>query len=352
MNRIRVLENDELKKWDSFVASHKLGTIYHTSLWKRLIENVYGHPALYIISEDEYGNMRAGLPLFLIESRLTGKRLSSVPCAQFCNPLVTDEKQLDSLISYVLNLKEKQNAQYWEIKTDREINIDNDMLGRPIDIYSTYMLDISEDLDAIKSSFHKSCIQRGIDKSSKSGLELVTGRSRDDVKLFYQLYCQMRRFYGLLPQPYSFFLNMWNILGESGFMSILNATYKGTIAASIIVLRYKDTAIFEYGASHDKMLSLRPNHFLLWEAVKRSKAQGCTTFDFGRTSDDNKGLAVFKSRWGTTRKQFRYYYIPAVKNYAKFRQKKSSQTLMKYIIKNLPPSIGQCLGALFYRHLV
>jgi lipid II:glycine glycyltransferase (peptidoglycan interpeptide bridge formation enzyme) len=122
------------------------------------------------------------------------------------------------------------------------------------------------------------------------------GTDLNDPSAFYTLYLRMRTQKGLLPQPFSFFRSVWEKLIERNQGDLYLAEYEGRTVAALLILIYNRLASYEYGATDVSRLSLAPSHFLLWEAIQRSRRQGCIRFDFGRTSSDNKGLLLFKSR--------------------------------------------------------
>jgi lipid II:glycine glycyltransferase (peptidoglycan interpeptide bridge formation enzyme) len=351
-SQITVLDSSKMDTWDNFVASHELGSIYHTSLWQETIKNTYGHQPVYITLVDDRGKIKAGLPIFVIKSKITSSRLSTAPCAQYCNPLVANQYEYDQLINFALHLMKRYNLKYYELKTSESFYPEITKLGQVVNNYSTHLLDLDRPIETIKKSFHKSCIQRAIKKSDKFALKHKVASSLSDVKSFYRLFAIMRKKYGLLSQPYKFFSTMWTNLRNNNHIDILHAKYNGQIISSILLLKYKDTVTYEFGASIADMLYLRPNHFLLWEAIQRTKSQGYRKFDFGRTSADNKNLSVFKSRWGTTRKMLPYYYIPDIKGISSIRQKNVSKEMMYHTVKYLPYSLSQLIGNLLYRHLV
>ncbi len=312
MNQVKKLTPSKYNLWDNFVESHKAGSIYHTSRWLNLISKVYGHEAHYITLEREDGKIIAGLPLFIIKSKITHSRISTVPCAHACNPLVSNQSEYLILMNYVQDLMREETIQYYELKTV----IDNDYkiqyTGSAIEKYSTYILGIDRTLETIKNSFHKSCIQRGINKSLRSNISLCIAHSVNEVEYFYKLYFLMRKNRGLLPQPYIFFKTMWEIMIDDNHIDILYAKHNNTVISAILLLKYKDTVIYEYGASLPDMMKLRPSQFLLWSGVQRSKEQGYKKYDFGRAANDNKKLIEYKLRWGTNQIYLPYYYIPKI----------------------------------------
>jgi CelD/BcsL family acetyltransferase involved in cellulose biosynthesis len=325
--------------------------VYHTSAWKELIRKAYGHEPQYLVLE-EGRTLVAGLPLFFVNSCLTGKRLACLPCAQAANPLVNSQEEYDLLIEAALQLKESSHARYLELKTTGLADLTANRMGEPQSSYCTFMLDMAPDEELIFRSLHKNCTQRAIEKAKRSGLQLIAGDSLESVQAFYEFYLEIRRSNGLFPQPRSFFTTMWNIFHPKGWMDVLLVSHEGRTVAGILILKYKDTVVYEYGGSLPDSLSLRPNHLLLWEAIRQARQQGYRYFDFGRTSLDNTGLMEFKSRWGTCQHSLHYYHHPGITSFVSLRQKKTSNTLMNLVIGHMPRRFGEFLGGYFYRHLV
>jgi CelD/BcsL family acetyltransferase involved in cellulose biosynthesis len=349
---ITILDSNGLARWDEFVFSHELGSIYHTSAWRHVIEAAYGHQPLYLSMDDSHGQIRAGMPFFIVKSRLTGNRLVSLPAAQVCNPLVSNQEEYDQLIHFVMEFAKRRNIKSIEIKTSEPFRWNTGEFGRAQEGFSTYLLDIDKDLETLEHSFHRSCIRQKIKNASKNGLQLVVGNSPNEVKRFYELYLQLRKNYGLLPQPYAFFFNKWKTLSAQNGIEILRALYQGRTISSILLLKYKDTVTYEYGASEFDMMHLGPSPFLIWESIKRAKSQGYTRFDFGRTANDNEGLTQFKLHWATRREALRYYYIPDLGNTAQIRRQGFSKKLMYHTMHYSPAVLCQLMGRMLYKYFV
>lgn len=347
-----MLQKAELPNWDSFVNAHQSGSIYHTSLWLKTIEETYGHTPVYLVAGDSRESITAGIPLFLVRG-VTGTRLTSLPAAQYCNPLVSRRQEYEEILDFIMRLLETCAIDYLELKTSEKFHADSrHFIKKPIESYSTYTLDLDRNIDDIMRSFHPSCTLRAINRSYKNDLELAVGHSENDVKIFYSLYLRMRKGYGLLPQPCRFFLAMWKEMHPKACIEILHAKHRGRTIASILLLKYRDTVIYEYGASCPKMLGLKPNHFLLWEAIKRAKDGGHRIFDFGRTSNDNTGLTRFKERWGTERQRLAYYLVPHTSGATDIRDRKIPKIIMNNTVKHLPAPLCHLMGRLLYGSLV
>ena len=156
-----VILNDKVnEEWDKFVLSHPLGTIYHTSGWCQLIRQTYGHKPFYLLKKDGNGDIKAGLPFFIIGNIITRKHISSLPGAQFCNPLLSNANEFDGFISHILEMIRQNGYKYFELKLNGNFPIQNTGSWSIVNEYFIYTLDTSRPLDEIFSSFHKSCIQR------------------------------------------------------------------------------------------------------------------------------------------------------------------------------------------------
>ncbi len=347
-----VLTDEKPERWDRFVSSHELGSIYHTSLWTNVIERCYGHRVIRLVIEEPRHNIVAGLPVFIMKSRVVGNKMSTVPCAQCCDPLVTTQTQFDSLMEKIDRLIQEYRVDCYELKTDGKFAYHTGKTGSPLKNYSLYQLDLDRPLETIRNNFHKSCINRAINGSMRSGLQLRVAESERDVRDFYRLYVKMRKHHGLLPQPYRFFSCLWEIMADNGSIEVLHAEYAGRVISSLLLLKYKDTVVYEYGATDPAMTYLHPTHFLLWMAIQRAHSQGYKVFDFGRTSNENTGLSTFKSRWGAECKELSYYYLPNVKGVALLRQKSLAKLFMHQLVAHAPDALCAWMGRMAYKKLL
>jgi hypothetical protein len=352
MSEISIINPQEDSRWDNFVFKHPYSSIYHTAAWQKVINDAYRLEPLYVALEEKERGIVGGIPLFGVDSKLSQKKLSALPCAQYCNPLVRNQQEFEEILRYVIKLLQIHSYKYIELKTDANFKLETEPFGNGYFNFFTYQLGLERPIDDIIKTFHKSCVQRVIKKSYKNDLQLERAGSEKDVKSFYRLYLSMRKRYGLLPQPLIFFLMMWRNLSKHNYIDIFLCKKNGIIAGSILLLYFRDTVIYEYGASKPSMLEYGVSHFLLWEAIKHAHARGFKKFDFGRTFGENGGLNEFKSRWGTEKMPLPYYFIPKTENFSLMRQKKTLNRLMNITISSFPAFAGQMMGRALYRHLL
>ena len=336
--------------WDSFISEHPSGTIYHTSMWCKTVEESFGHKPIYLYIKNGKERIKAALPMFLIKSKLTGYRLSTLPCASSCNPVVDNIHDFEILLNFINRFMREHKIRYFELKTDEGFQY-NYPLGQTLSKFIKYTLDINKPLEEIKKSMSRHHLRK-IKNEGKHDIEVTYGSSLEDLRDFYRLYLRMRKEKGLLPLPWSFFKNLWNNLSSKSQIEIMFAKYNGRTISTLLLLKFKDAVIYEYAATDSKYKRLNPNYLLLWKAIKKVKEEGYRVFDFGRTPKEHKGLADFKRRWGTNQESLLYYYISNCDKIFLSRENILLQRLMNYTIRSVPLSVCHFIGKQLYGHLI
>ena len=128
------------------------------------------------------------------------------------------------------------------------------------------------------------------------------------LRTFYRLLVVTRRRHGLPPQPFAWFRNLAECLGEA--MTVRIASHRGQPVASIVTLRHASTMVYKYGASDARAHPLGAVHSLFWKAIQDASVGGCVSLDLGRTDLHDSGLSTFKERWGAQGAPLRYWRSP------------------------------------------
>ena len=347
---IKILEEPDSLKWDQFVLKHPRGSIYHTTAWMRVVQKTFKHEPLYVYLQGN-GQIRACLPLFKIRSWVTGQRLNCLPVAAACNPLST-ESETGKMMEYAQELTGSGNWMPWEIRTDERYQLEMPFPSIRVCDYVTHLLDLERPLEQIWENLHRGQVLRSIRKALRSDINVVEACNRHDISEFYKLYLGMRKRNGLLPQPLSFFENLWDEFSPRGEIEIYLARIDSRAVAGVLLLKYRDMVSYEYGATNPADLYARPNQLLLWRSIEKAHAEGYRWFDFGRTRLDNKGLLGFKDRWGTRRIPLVYYKTPDGTGIDNLREKALVPWTMHLLIRSCPDLVCRWLGWWLYRHTV
>src|SRR5438105_339424 len=87
-------------RWGALVANAADACIFHHPSWLELLRDQYGYRMLaccVLDGADGEGAPRAGLPLALVASRLTGRRLVALPFSDVCPPVGGDDAAVAEL---------------------------------------------------------------------------------------------------------------------------------------------------------------------------------------------------------------------------------------------------------------
>jgi lipid II:glycine glycyltransferase (peptidoglycan interpeptide bridge formation enzyme) len=189
-------------------------------------------------------------------------------------------------------------------------------------------------------------MRRNLGKALREGVAVRAAESESDlVDVFYRLHLMTRRRLGVPVQPQRYFRLLWRLVIEPGHGRLLLA-YRGTDAiGGMILLGWKGTTIYKYGAWDARARRFRPNNLLFWKAIQWSIEEGATTLDLGRTDSDQPGLRAFKTRWGAREETLIYSTIGT----ASAVSTRSSPGLASYAIRHSPPLVCRALGEAFYR---
>jgi hypothetical protein len=340
----RLIDPQGDKRWDEFVTGHPQGDIYHLSSWGEVLSKAYGFSPYYIALERSEGNgLEGGIPFMAVNSRVTGRRLVSLPLTSYCSLLMPKE-ELPGVIGFA---REKcPTARYALVKLLERETSGGESRGAA---YTTHILDLKQPPSELFRSFHGSSIRQRIKRAKREGLTFRLGTGERDLKSFYGLETMVRKKHGLPPQPYAFFLNLWRIMYPKNLLSLPLVEHGGRVVAGAVVLRFKETTYFEYSASDQRFLKLCPNQMLIWECIKRAMGMGSKSFDFGRTALSNPSLMAFKERWNARR-----FYL----DYRRYPESGESEgepgrvrRFMEYVNRSLPPLLLRLEGRLIYPHI-
>jgi len=351
MARIEFINPAQDDRWDRFVESHDFGWLCHLSGWKEVLESSFVHMKGYYPVILEESRIKAALPVFQVNSWLTGRRMVSIPFASLCDPLVSSNGELKELFMFVLSLLRKLRAGKIEIRAFQSLPLLEEETHIVCDKhFKNHYLKL-QNPEALQKKFHRTCVRQKISRAVKSKFVLRTACTEEDIDRFYALYCMTRRKLGLPSQPCAFFKNIWSVFSPSGKVQVIFAMKDEKYASALMLFRFKDRVSAEYLGWDNAFTEMSPNHLLFWEAIKSAYDDGYKIFDFGRTSPMSESLMDFKSRWGTEVAELPQLYYPATKKSAAAHANSRKYMIINKLCRKSPGFIYPILGNFCYRHL-
>jgi hypothetical protein len=336
-------------RWSEFLKKHPSASVFHTPGWLEALRRTYDYEPIAYTSSPPSGEICNGLVFCRINSWLTGRRLVSVPFSDHCEPLFGSPEELDLFVGRLQAEVKSQALKYLEVRPiNRSFYRSGGLPGfRPASRYHLHVIDLRPDLQQIRRGFHKDSVHRRIRRAEQARLIEKTGRSEALLRDFYSLLILTRARHDLPPQPYKWFCNLIDCLGEA--LEIRLAYKDKTPVAAILTLRFKDVALYKYGCSDTKYKNLGAMPLLLWRAIEQAKSTGAQEFSLGRSDESNTGLVAFKNHWTKQSKSIVYWRYPGLGSLQSREDWRIS--MVKRVFRLMPKRVLAAIGGLIYRHI-
>ena len=333
-------------RWAEFVQRHPRASVFHTPGWLEALRRTYGYEPVTYTTTPPGSELTNGVVLCRVYSRITGRRMVSLPFSDHCEPLVERPEDLEGLLHALQLDCTKERWKYVEFRPRTAYAVPPGGL-EPAQAFYFHAVDLNPELDEIAHRFHKESTHGKIRRANRQGLTCEEGRSEELVQKFYQLLLSTRRRLELPPQPRDWFRNLVDCLGDK--VKIRMASKDGRPIASVLTLSFKDVLVYKYGCSDARFHNLGGMPLLLWNAIQEGKRNGAREFDMGRSDTDNPGLITFKEHWGATRSQLTYWRYPARRGPAAIAGWRMQAA--KKIFAHIPDTFLIAAGKMFYKHI-
>ncbi len=280
------LTEDSCTEWDAYVQSAAGGLPLHLSGWRDVMHKTYGYETRYLMARS--GAQVVGvLPLFMVPSRLTGKRAMTMPgglCAD-------SETVAQSLIENGLQATNKDGIDRLLMQDSRQ-NWPGEWQSESRHVY--WLVDLGASEEELWQKLDGN-IRRQVRKAERNGLQIQIGRDETLVEPFYNMFSQFTHQAGTPVFGRSFLQNIVDIF--PGGYNIALVRHEGRPIAGYFQVEMGSTVYGMWGAALPATLNLRPAYLALWEIMRDAVNNGFTHLDMGR-SPAEANVSKFKGQWG------------------------------------------------------
>ena len=334
-----------------FLAEQAGDHFYYQPAWLAFLASFYGYTPIPLMTTSRHGRVTGFLPLCYINSRLTGRRLVSLPFSDHCPILAQDEASTNDLLNQAIRLAEQKHVRYLELRAGENKALaarDDLTVGN---LYANLPIQLASDPQRVLACLRPTA-RRKIKKARTQGVQVRLAEQREDMLKYYRLHLLTRtKKHGMPSQSLAFFLRLWDTFAPDGTLHLELAEYEGQTIAAHITMFYGQTARYMYGASDDRHQDLGAGYLLTWEEIAWGCQHGYTLLDLGRTAYANAGLMQYKRSWGATAEPSPYYYYPAIRGLSTTPEESRKYQLLTSCWKKLPLQLSAPLGGYLYRHL-
>jgi hypothetical protein len=360
----RIVEVDPTadERWDRFVGSCPGASVYHHSLWLRVLAAEYGQPPIGLACEDTQGQLLGVLPLILTRGlpfrrngSIGGRRLSSLPRTPTAGPLATDRSATRALLLAAMDRARSRPGVLLQLKAEADLDLVPGLVGRPW--RPTYGLELPRHADEIRfgNARNHARIKWAVHKAERLDVRVRPADSERDLRDWYALYLETMRSYAVPPRPYRLFVAIWDLLRPPGLMELLLAERhdggRSKLLAGSIYLKFRETVFYAFNGRRREDLAMRPNDLLMWTAIHDATRAGHRRFDLGEVDESNVTLAEFKKKWGATERWLQRYYFPDPRTTVESVPDGYALRLGRALWRRLPLSATAILGDRTYGYL-
>ena len=333
--------------WKDYVYQHPDAHFFHLIEWREILPTVYGYRPFYLMARNAAGQIVGVFPLFLVRSLVFGRTLKSLPFHFLGGLLASSQRAQRELIMQAERLAQRHRVDYLEVKTCSPWDIDNPrVLEAPR--YTGYAVRLQADPEALLKSFkynHRYSIRK-----AQRTVGVDFGSTAEHVETFYALHLLATRNLGLPPHAYQLFAELRRHFGDRGMMQVGIARHEGQPISAILLLLFRHTILYMWGASNIEYRSLCADPLLHWSAMKWGCENDYHAFDFGMTAPNEDGAHFYKSRWSSEPYDVYFYHFftdrqPDIDYHTSFDTfKRVWRRLPMPVVRVLGPMLGRQAG--------
>ncbi len=276
---------------DVFTVDRSLSSHRVDPRWLRVLELGMGQRSIPIGSTTDSASSES-LPLALVESRLFGRFLVSLPYLNTAGVVAESDDAARKLIDEAVALADRLDVRYLELRHERPVEHPK-LTG--LNAGKVHLrLPLPATIDELWRGFHPK-VRNQIRKGEKHPEAAAFWGRHDLLNEFHDVFSRNMRDLGTPAYGLRFF---GAILDEFPNEAELCVVRHGSRAiAGALLFHQNEVSQVPSAGSLKRLNSTNANMLLYWQLLRRAVEKRSRTFDFGR-STKNSNTHRFKSQWG------------------------------------------------------
>ena len=310
---VQQLDRSDYNGWNNFLKTHRNATIFHTTEWKKVLEETFGYKPEYLIVKDFEGRIVGISPAFSVKT-LFGKVIVSQPFFEYGGPLVESgfEEAYKEILNFYKDKVENERIKYVELRIlpigeKEHAYFDKTGFVKQFKAYDFYIDVKGKDFEKdiwLGLYTKKSRVRNSVKKAIKSGVRVVED---DDINVYYELYIKTIAKLGSPPYPEALFKNIKMYVKSS--VRFTYAYLKETPIAAMMSFPYNNRDLMVGLVSDETYQKYRANDLLYNEQIEYATKNKFEIVDLGRTRPDSP-YEQYKKKWGATKVDLYSYVYP------------------------------------------
>jgi FemAB-related protein (PEP-CTERM system-associated) len=331
--------------WDDFVYRSECSLPTQTSFWAGLLQKTYGLSCYYLAAQMD-GKIQAILPLYRVNSILTGDSLQSMSGA-VC---ASTPEAAQTLLSAADDLAKELKVNYLLLRDSHQAweNCSLEVLAA----HRGVRLHLPADRETAWNNLHKR-LRKDFRYGGNKGT-VTTLVCCNEVDDFYEFYLRFTHQMGSPLFSKQFLLDITRSIPEK--FSIVLGYNENKPVAGVFCLILRKTIFGIWGGALHEYNPVMPTHHVYWAIIEDAIHRGFDQFDIGRSPYPSSQFD-FKARWcDETYPVFQYFRIyrgkmPPNLNLNQAVLEKGGVSYISRVWRKLPLSAARSLGPVIRRHI-
>ena len=332
-----------LKSCPASAASFPDGpfAVFQSVRWLTALHEGLGHQP-YLLRATCGGTLVGALPLAVVESRLFGRFLVSLPYVNSAGVCANSEEVVTALIDSAVELADKLNVRYLELRQEREVA--HSALTQRNDSKVLMRLSLKGTSAELWDSF-KSKLRSQIRTGQKNEFDVRFG-GIDLLADFYRVFSQNMRDLGTPVYSRGLFASILSKFGGDAELCVLRL--KGSPVAAALLVHGMGSTEVPSASSLRAFNATSANMVMYWHLLSRATERGQKQFDFGRSTVDSSTYK-FKAQWGAKPHPSVWQYYVRRGSIGELRPDNSKFGLAIKVWQRLPVWVTRLVGPAIVR---
>ncbi len=341
--RVVLLSAGDRPRWEDYVLEHPQSTIFHSLAWKDAVGAAFPHKDLYLFAER--GRRVVGvLPLFLIDSRLAGRMLVSVPYGVCGGIVAGDSETVTALFTRARELADEYACPTIDLRSELpqipELPV--------VDRYVGFERDLPERESDVLAWLPRKARAAARNGRDKYGLTASFGD--EHLPAVWRLYSRSMRRLASLTYPYRFLAELAGHTPDRHWTCLVR--WNGEPVAGLFTLLFRDRVMPYFVGTMNAARRCSAANFIYMVTMQRAVAEGFRVFDFGRSRRENSGSYDFKRFHGFEPRPLGYQRLESDPTHRiDLSPENAKFAFARRLWPYLPLRVSQALGATLARHI-
>lgn len=260
--------------------------------WLTALHTGLGHsPYLVVGSDDQTGELRGFLPLSFVQSALFGRYLVSLPYLNSGGVQVTSEPVSTALIDAAVDLADRLNVRYLELRHEVESSHPRLTHSRTSKVHMR--LELPEATEVLWAKLNAK-VRNQVRKAETHALTVHWG-AHDLLDDFYRVFVRNMRDLGTPSYAKRLFQSILTEFPNTAEICVVRND-RAAIAAAMLVHERGTTQVPTASSLRSHNFT-NANMLMYWRLLCRAIERRSAAFDFGRSTLES-GTYRFKKQWG------------------------------------------------------